>query len=248
MLLWTPTCPRRRARWLKSTTRGSRLRGWCKSHLKIKTEGSKSHREFKSHLKIISEGAKLHLKIKEGGAKTHLEVSSEDQGGESQVSPRVVRREPSITSRSGGVDKHRKLEAKPSLSIASGDHQAAKSSRRVKKSEDSLLKQKGRYSQWGYTRNGAVFSMGRCSKRGGALNGAGPYQLRSKAQVVAGGSWSVLAAPQEVTMRSGGQVVEEADRGAIYAQGGGTQRRKQGQKPCGDHATSPCHVITKINF
>ena len=83
-------------------------------------------------------------------------------------------------------------------------------------------------SQWGYTRNGAVFSMGRCSKRGGALNEAGSYQLRSKAQVVAGGSWSVLAAPQEVTMRSGGQVVEEADRGAIYAQGGGTQRRKQG--------------------
>ena len=139
------------------------------------------------------------------------QASPRDQGGGSQVSPRVVRREPSITSRSGGVDKHRKLEAKPSLSIASGDHQAAKSSRRVKKSEDSLLKQKGRYSQWGYTRNGAVFSMGRCSKRGGALNGAGPYQLRSKAQVVAGGSWSVLAAPQEVTMRSGGQVVEEAD-------------------------------------
>ena len=46
----------------------------------------------------------------------------------------------------------------------------------------------------------------------------------------------MLAAPQEVTMRSGGQVVEEADRGAIYAQGRGTQRRKQGKKPCGDHA------------
>ena len=74
------------------------------------------------------------------------QASPRDQGGGSQVSPRVVRREPSITSRSGGVDKHRKLEAKPSLSIASGDHQAAKSSRRVKKSEDSLLKQKGRYS------------------------------------------------------------------------------------------------------
>ena len=92
------------------------------------------------------------------------QASPRDQGGGSQVSPRVVQREPSITSRSGGVDKHRKLEAKPSLSIASGDHQAAKSSRRVKKSEDSLLKQKGRYSQWGYTRNGAVFSMGGAQK------------------------------------------------------------------------------------